>query len=192
MRLNLTQINGTLNQINMRKSILILIVMTFVFTSCEKQDICKEGLVTYKLSEYSQASIVSFLSSEKKSVVNLSGMNKDLTLNPSDATGHVIYTDGDLNLNGYKLTLNNVKLNIVGNFNGGGELVTKGNKGSYCMINGNPIQNNPVLSNAVSNCGNTLSSGSINTITRIGTECDLGRSILIGFDNYVAVEFKEI
>ena len=90
--------------------------------------------------------------------IDLSGMTGDLTLNPSDAVDHELRTTGDLNLNGFKLTLKNIKLTVSNNLNGGGTVKTQGSKGAICVIGA--TQNNPNLSQANVSC-ETLSNGGV-------------------------------
>jgi hypothetical protein len=155
-------------------------------SSCEKPVNCKEGLVTYSKVVTHTASFFSF---NDESLVTLSGMNKDVKLTPSDATEGVIYTTGDVNLNGYKLTLSNVTLVVRGNLNGGGTVVTNGNNGSIC-VNGN-TQNNPDVSEANVGCA-TLSSDEVDTFTEMGADCDLNSIKYVGSERYVAVKFQSL
>lgn len=135
-----------------------------------------------------KASIFSF-NRNGDATIDLGGMTGDVKITPADAKNGVIFTTGDVNLNGYKLSIKNVRLNIVGNLNGGGTIQTKGAKGSFCMYNGGYIQNNPDLSKAKQECS-TLSNDDIDTIERLGTECDLGSFINFGGKTYEAVEFN--
>lgn len=167
-------------------SITLVVLIMLSVASCKKPSVCEEGLVTYEEVNVEYASIVTFSS---RSTINLSGMTKDVKLTPADATDGVIYTTGDLNLNGYKLTLNNVKLIVVGNLNGGGTVVTRGANGAIC-VEGN-TQNNPDLSNAVLGC-DTLSNDKVESFTEIGTVCDLGRTKYVGSKRFIAVEFNEL
>ena len=67
-------------------------------------------------------------------------MTSDLSLTPSDALNHQRNTTGDLNLNGFTLTIKNIQLTVTGNLNGGGTVKTQGAHGSICVIT---VQNNP-------------------------------------------------
>jgi len=131
------------------KKLFLLMAISGIIVSCAKDE-CTE-LVT---GVSTQKSI------QGKSVIDLSGLTSDVTLNPSDATSFVITTTGDVNLNGFTLTVKNVQLNISGNLNGGGTLKTQGANGAYCLVNGGSIQNNPNLSNAVNSC-QSLSTGPV-------------------------------
>lgn len=166
------------------QSITLVILIILSAASCKKPSVCNEGLVTYEEVKIEYASIVTF---NTRSTINLGGMTKDVKLTPADATDGVIYTTGDLNLNGYKLTLNNVKLIVVGNLNGGGTVVTRGAKGGLC-VRGN-TQNNPDLSDAVVGCS-TLSNDKVESYTKLGTECDLGRVEYVGSKRFKAVDFE--
>lgn len=137
------------------KKVLLLVLGFGMIVSCSKDE-CTE-VVMAALQIQSKVVQQSY-GRVGVTTIDLGGLTSDLQLTPADATNKVIYTTGDLNLNGFKLTLKNVRLNIVGNFNGGGVLKTQGAYGAYCMVNGGAIQNNPDLSNATNNCG-TLSSG---------------------------------
>ena len=154
--------------------------------SCEKPVNCQEGLVTYKKVVTHTASFFNF---STESTVGLSGMNKDVKLTPSDATDGVIYSEGDVNLNGHTLTLKNVTLVVRGNLNGGGTVVTKGANGSIC-VNGN-TQNNPDMSEATVGCG-TLSEDKIESFVEVGTECDLDSVKYLGNVKFRAVDFQSL
>ena len=163
-----------------------LATLILSISSCEKPVNCQEGLVTYKKVVTHKASFFSF---STESTVTLSGMNKNVKLTPSDATEGVIYSNGDVNLNGYKLTLKNVTLVVRGNLNGGGTVVTNGAKGSIC-VNGN-TQNNPDMSRATVGCG-TLSEDEIESFVEVGTDCDLDSVRYIGDVRFRAVEFESL
>lgn len=164
---------------------LVLLIMASA-SSCEKPVNCQEGLVTYKKVATHKASFFSF---STESTVTLSGMNNDVKLTPSDATEGVIYSNGDVNLNGYKLTLKNVTLVVRGNLNGGGTVVTNGAKGSIC-VNGN-TQNNPDMSRATVGC-NTLSEDEVDSFVEVGTDCDLDSVKYIGGVRFRATEFQSL
>ncbi len=144
----------------MRKLLLLLLTINLITVSCAKEE-CTEEFVVQKTGK-------SFLTVE--SIISLSGMSGDLELNPSHATNFVITTRGDVNLNGHTLTLNNVQLNITGNLNGGGTLITQGNKGAYCLINGGRIQNNPNLSQATNEC-QSLGTGEATGVISVHLDC---------------------
>jgi hypothetical protein len=167
-------------------TITLTAIIVASISSCEKPVNCKEGLVTYSKVVIHTASFFNF---NNESLVTLSGMNKDVKLTPSDATEGVIYTTGDVNLNGYKLTLNNVTLVVRGNLNGGGTVVTNGAKGSIC-VNGN-TQNNPDMSRATVGC-NTLSDDEVDSFVEVGTDCDLNSVKYIGDVRFRATEFQSL
>lgn len=168
------------------KKTLFLILTILIAVSCEKPRDCADGLVTYQEVKVEYASLVSF---SFDSTIDLGGMNGDLQLNPSDATDNVIYTTGDLNLNGFTLTLTNVRLVVNGNLNGGGSVVTEGSKGSLCVRGA--VQNSPDLSNASVGCS-TLSNDDLDSFEEMGTECDLGRIKYVGSDRFKAVKFEAL
>lgn len=169
--------------------LLSTITLTFLIllsvTSCDKGRVCADGIVTYKEVVTMKASIFSF-STNGNATVDLGGMTGDVKITPADAKDGVVYSTGDVNLNGHKLTLKNVTLIVTGNLNGGGSVATKG-EGALC-VEGN-IQNNPDLSKANQDCS-TLSNDDFDTIERLGTECDLGSFIYVGGKTYEAVEFN--
>ena len=159
-------------------TVLVLILVT----SCEKDVRCEDGLVTYKRVDVQYASFFSF---SGESTINLGGMTGDVKLTPADATDGVIYSTGDVNLNGNKLTLKNVTLVVTGNLNGGGTVATRGN-GVIC-VEGN-IQNSPDLSNATVGC-DTMSNHELTIIEELGTNCDLGNVKYIDGVMFEAVKF---
>jgi len=59
------------------------------------------------------------------------------------ATTEITYQD--VNLNGFTITLRNVKLNVLGNLNGGGEIKQCGNQSNSTVCVSGAIQNNPNL-----------------------------------------------
>ena len=112
--------------------------------------------------------------------IDLSGMTGDLTLTPADAVNHQLMTTGDLNLNGFKLTLKNIKLTVSNNLNGGGTVKTQGSKGAICVIGA--IQNNPNLSQANVSC-QTLSNGNNDGWVSIGEDlCAKDGQTINGFE----------
>lgn len=166
-------------------STILVVLILLSLNSCKKESVCNEGLVKYVLVDVQYASIVSFNFSSD-STINLGGVTSDVKLTPADATDGIIYSTGDVNLNGYKLTLDNVVLIVRGNLNGGGAVVTRGANGAIC-VNG-ATQNNPDLSKANVSCP-TLSDDSVDSFTEIGTECDLGSTKYVNGDRFEAVEF---
>jgi len=166
-------------------STILVVLILLSLSSCKKDTVCNEGLVKYVLVDVQYASIVSFNFSSE-STINLGGMTSDVKLTPSDATDGIIYSTGDVNLNGNKLTLNNVTLVVRGNLNGGGTVVTRGANGAVCVDGA--TQNNPDLSKANVSCP-TLSDDSVDSFTELGTECDLGSIKYIDGDRFEAVEF---
>lgn len=162
-------------------TVLVLILVT----SCEKDVQCEDGLVTYQEVDVQYASFFSF---SGESTINLGGMTGDVKLTPADATDGVIYSTGDVNLNGNKLTLKNVILVVTGNLNGGGTVATRGN-GALC-VEGN-VQNNPDLSNATVGC-DTMSNSELTTFEELGTNCDLGNVKYIDGVMFEAVKFQAI
>ena len=166
-------------------STVFAVLVLILITSCEKDVQCDDGLVTYKKVDVQYASI---FSSSSESTVNLGGMTGDVKLTPADATDGVIYSTGDVNLNGRKLTLKNVTLVVTGNLNGGGTVVTKGN-GVIC-VEGN-IQNNPNLSNATVGC-DTMSDDELTILEELGTNCDLGGVKYIDGVMFEAVKFQSL
>jgi len=163
-----------------------LAILILSISSCEKPVNCQEGLVTYKKVVTHTASFFSF---STESTVTLSGMNKNVKLTPSDATDGVVYSSGDVNLNGYKLTLKNVTLVVRGNLNGGGTVVTNGANGSIC-VNGN-TQNNPDMSRATVGCS-TLSEDEIESFVEVGADCDLDSVKYVGKVKFRAVDFQSL
>lgn len=127
-------------------------------TSCSPDE-CTE---TYKVVEVSTRQAVS--------TVNLSGMTGNVTLNPSDATNGEIQTTGDVNLNGHKLKVVNVKLTINGNLNGGGRVRTQGSNAVICVTGS--IQNNPDTSGVTFSCG-TLSTPVLTAPDTMEANCGL-------------------
>jgi len=168
----------------MRLFLSIFLVLILV-TSCEKDVQCEDGLVTYQKVDVQYASFFSFSS---ESTINLGGMNGDVKLTPANAADGVIYSTGDVNLNGNKLTLKNITLIVTGNLNGGGTVVTRGS-GALC-VEGN-VQNNPDLSNATVGC-DTMSNSELTTFEQLGTDCDLGYVKYIDGVMFKAVEFQSI
>ena len=163
-------------------STVFAVLVLILITSCEKDVQCEDGLVTYQKVDVQYASFFNF---SDESTINLSGMTGDVKLTPSDATDGVIYSTGDVNLNGHKLTLKNVTLVVTGNLNGGGTVATRGN-GVLC-VEGN-IQNNPDLSNATVGC-DTMSNDELTIIEELGTNCDLGNVKYIDGVVFEAVKF---
>jgi hypothetical protein len=168
----------------MRLFLSIFLVLILV-TSCEKDTQCEDGLVTYTKVDVQYASFFNFSS---ESTINLGGMNGDVKLTPANSTDGVIYSTGDVNLNGNKLTLKNVTLIVTGNLNGGGTVVTRGN-GALC-VEGN-VQNNPDLSNATVGC-DTMSNSELTTFEELGTNCDLGYVKYVDGVMFKAVKFQSI
>ena len=112
--------------------------------------------------------------------IDLSGMTGDLTLTPADAVNHQLITTSDLNLNGFKLTLKNIKLTVSNNLNGGGTVKTQGSKGAICVIGA--VQNNPDLSQANQSCS-TLSNGNNDGWNSIGEDlCAKDGQVINGFE----------
>ena len=78
-----------------------------------------------------------------QTIIDLSGMTGDVTLgqncSASQEPQHYV-TEGDVNLNGFKLRLKNSTLQVNGNINGGGQIVTCG-QSTFCASG--TIQNNP-------------------------------------------------
>lgn len=166
-------------------SIVFSILVLFSTASCEKDVQCEDGLVAYKRVDVQYASFFSFSS---ESTIDLSGMTGGVKLTPTNATDGVVYSTGDVNLNGYKLTLKNVTLVVAGNLNGGGTVATRGN-GVLC-VEGN-IQNNPDLSNATVGC-DTMSNDELTIIEELGTNCDLGAVKYIDGVMFEAVKFQSL
>ena len=166
-------------------TITLTILILLSVTSCDKDRVCADGIVTYKEVVTMKASVFSF-SSKADATIDLGGMTGDVSLNPSDANGGVVYSTGDVNLNGYTLTVKNVTLVVTGNLNGGGSVVTKAD-GVICVEGS--VQNSPDLTEATQECS-TLSNDGVDTIERLGTECDLGSFIKFGGKTYEAVEFN--
>lgn len=167
-------------------TITLVVLIMLSIASCKKPVNCQDGLVTYERVVQSTASFFSF---NNESTITLSGMTRDIKLTPSDATDGVIYSNGDVNLNGHKLTLKNITLVVRGNLNGGGTVVTRGANSSIC-VNGN-TQNNPDLSNAKVGCS-TLSEDDIEQHVELGTDCDLNSIKYIGDVRFIAVEFESL
>ena len=163
-------------------STVFAVLVLFSIASCEKDVQCEDGLVTYKRVDVQYASFFSFSS---ESTIDLGGMTGNVKLTPADATDGVIYSTGDVNLNGNKLVLKNVTLVVTGNLNGGGTVATRGN-GVLC-VEGN-IQNNPDLSNATVGC-DTMSNDELTIIEELGTNCDLGNVKYIDGVMFEAVKF---
>lgn len=163
-------------------STVFAVLVLILVASCEKDVQCEDGLVTYKRVDVQYASFFNF---SGESTINLGGMTGDVKLTQADATDGVIYSTGDVNLNGNKLTLKNVTLVVTGNLNGGGIVATKGN-GVVC-VEGN-IQNNPDLSNATVGC-DTMSNDELTVIEELGTNCDLGNVKYIDGVMFEAVKF---
>ena len=112
--------------------------------------------------------------------IDLSGMTGDLSLTSSDALNHQLNTTGDLNLNGFTLTIKNIQLTVTGNLNGGGTVKTQGSKGAICVIGA--VQNNPDLSQANQSCS-TLSNGSNDGWNSIGEDlCVKDGQVINGFE----------
>lgn len=150
----------------LKQTILIAMSIAF-FTSCSPDECMRE---------YNVSLIQSRLAT---STISLSGMTGNVTLNPSDATNGEIQTTGDANLNGFTLTLVNVRLTVNGNLNGGGTVKTQGANGAICVV-GN-IQNNPSTNDAVFNCG-TLSTPTLLTPDTIKAECGLSAGDVVEID----------
>lgn len=62
----------------------------------------------------------------------------------NNQTVQEVIVNGDLNLNGYTLTLRNVKLVVTNNLNGAGEIKNCGQSNSSIVVQGS-VQNNPNL-----------------------------------------------
>ena len=149
------------------KQILLIAASVSFFTSCSPDD-CTQ--------EYNVSRVRARLAS---STISLSGMTGNVTLNPSDATDGEIQTTGDVNLNGFRLKLVNVRLTVNGNLNGGGQVKTQGANGAICVI-GN-IQNNPNTQGVVFNCG-TLSTPVLVAPDTIRAECGLSAGDVVEID----------
>lgn len=154
----------------MRKLLLPLVLLASMLYNCES-DTCTSPYVVKEISK----------SLTGKNVMDLSGLTGDLELNPADATNFTITTTGDVNLNGFTLTLKNVQLNIMGNLNGGGALVTQGAKGAYCLVNDGAVQNNPNLDQAVNSC-QSLSNGTASGVQTKYLDCSYSRGEIVTID----------
>ena len=150
----------------LKQTIIIAVSIAF-FTSCSPDE-CTQ--------EYNVSVVQSRLAT---STITLSGMTGNVTLNPSDATNGEIQTTGDVNLNGYRLKLVNVRLTVNGTLNGGGKVRTQGANGAICVI-GN-IQNNPNTQGVVFNCG-TLSTPTLVAPDTIRAECGLSAGDVVEID----------
>lgn len=152
------------------KLTLISSVVLAFFTSCSPDE-C--------LQEYGVQKVIITFDRPAVSTIDLSGMKEDLTINPSDATNGEVQTTGDVNLNGFKLSVVNVRLTVNGNLNGGGTLRTQGNFGAVCVTG--DIQNNPDTEGVNFECENL----STPTLTERGTiiaECGLEFGTIVEVD----------
>jgi len=114
--------------------IALVAFVPFTMTSCS-EDECTE---TYR---------VSLLQSPRLSVttIDLGGMNSNVFIGSVSGGLEEYQTTGDLNLNGYTLSLDNIRLTVVGNMNGngigGGSQVSTLGSSTVCVQGS--IQNNP-------------------------------------------------
>jgi hypothetical protein len=154
----------------MKKVLLVLLAVTLF--NCEpeaEQDLCEM-----------EKRAVSVNNRVSTPTIDLGGMTSDLSLTPSDALNHQLNTTGDLNLNGFTLTIKNIQLTVTGNLNGGGTVKTQGAHGSICVIGA--VQNNPNLSQANQNC-TTLSNNDYDGWHSIGEDlCAKNGQVINGFE----------
>lgn len=154
----------------MKKVLLVLLAVTLFNCEAEtEQDLCEM-----------ERRAVSINNRESTPTIDLSGMTSNLSLTPSDALNHQLNTTGDLNLNGFTLTVKNIQLTVVGNLNGGGTVKTQGAHGAICVLGS--IQNNPDLSQANQNCS-TLSTNNYDGWVSIGDDlCAKDGQVINGFE----------
>lgn len=151
----------------MKKGILLIAVMLGALTSCSPDE-CKE---TYKVSLMQARQSVS--------TIDLSGMTGNVTLNPSDATNGEIQTTGDVNLNGHRLKVVNIKLTVNGNLNGGGKVRTQGSNAVICVTGS--IQNNPDTAGVNFDC-ESLSTPVLVAPDTVLAPCGLGAGDVVEVD----------
>jgi len=153
------------------KKILLLLVLAIstTFTSCQKDDCQQEAQVQFiSLSRTTQADVTVLSGTGVESdpfIIDLSGMTENIKIDEHGPHGVNAYyqTTGDTNLNGFKLDVHHLQLNITGNLNGGGTLKVK-NHTIVCVAGA--VQNNPTLDihnegifNPGQDCSSTLSVG---------------------------------
>lgn len=139
--------------------IALIAFIPLAMMSCTPDE-CRD---TYKVVEVSARQAVS--------TIDLSGMTGNVTLNPSDATNGEIQTTGDVNLNGHRLKVVNIKLTVNGNLNGGGKVRTQGANAVICVTGS--IQNNPDTAGVTFDCGGNLSNPVLTAPDTMEAECGL-------------------
>ena len=146
------------------KKVLLLLVLA-IMTSCQpdecKETICIEQILSARISS--------------PTILDLSGMSGNIFIGSVSGDLEEYQTTGDLNLNGYTLSLDNIKLTVVGNMNGNGvgggsQVSTLGS--SVVCVQGN-IQNNPYYNANDFTC-DSLSDGNSSSAYEGGVEVNCG------------------
>ena len=155
--------------------LMLIALVSFVpltMTSCS-EDECTEN---YR---------VSLLQSYRLSVtaIDLGGMNSNVFIGSVSGDVEEYQTTGDLNLNGYTLSLDNIRLTVVGNMNGNGtgggsQVSTLGN--STVCVQGS-IQNNPYYNSNDFYC-QSLSTPVLVAPDTIQAQCGLSAGDVVEID----------
>ncbi len=153
----------------MRLSLLMVLLSTgFIMTSCQLDE-CRENVCVEKIT-YLRTTVTT---------IDLGGMNSNVFIGSVSGDLEEYQTTGDLNLNGYTLSLDNIKLTVVGNMNGNGagggsQVSTLGS--SVVCVQGN-IQNNPYYNANDFTC-ESLSSGGVGSVYDGSIEIGCGEFLI--------------
>ena len=154
-----------LNKLSKMKKVLLLVVAFGMMSSCQPDE-CKETICVEKVLSARIAS---------PTIIDLGGMNSNVFIGSMSGDLEEYQTTGDLNLNGYTLSLDNIKLTVVGNMNGNGQgggsqVSTLGS--SVVCVQGS-IQNNPYYNANDFTC-DSLSGGDFSSTYEGGVEVPCG------------------
>lgn len=147
---------------------LLLLLTAVVLTSCQLEEctenVCVERLLAYRTTV---------------TTIDLGGMNGNVFIGSVSGDLEEYQTTGDLNLNGYTLSLDNIKLTVVGNMNGNGtgggsQVSTLGS--SVVCVQGN-IQNNPYYNANDFTC-ESLSNGGVGSTFDGSIEVECGEFLI--------------